>query len=653
MGEAATYPVKIDRRVFVPMADGTRIALTVYLPDSAGDGPFPAVFESLPYRKDDDCTARDFSTYAYLASHGIAGVRMDIRGTGASTGVIADEYVAREQADNLEILRWTAAQDWCSGHLGMWGVSWGGFSALQTAMLRPPELEAIASVHATHDRFACDVHYVGGSLHAAEQVDWPPQMVAHNALPPDPDIVGGGWFDEWMERLDRTPQWPLQWLHHQKRDKYWLHGSPSTDYGAIECPTLLIGGWLDGYVDGMLALAEHLTCPVRTVVGPWGHFRPATGVPGPTFDHLQLLARWFGYHLRGDDNGVMAMPALTAYIRTAAPYDGDRVAGYWRAEESWPPPRRRERSLPLDRLEHDTTVWHGPQWVGSHAPAWDRAGTGSTDPRDDDDASITFETAPLAAPLEILGTPTAYLRLATDQEVGMVAARLLVVDPDGLAHLLCRGNLNLAFPAGFSDPVAPRPGHPIDVAVALRSTSAVVPEGWRLRLSLAGADFPVVWPPPRRFNLTIDPAASLLSLPTVEPTAAGKRLEIPPAPPPPTPPVTQARSESHWELEQTGTATTLVKRSGWTEHQPERDDLTYTFDQSYAVTVANDDPATTRVESDVTVGLSRPGWQVAAFGRLEIGGADAFEVTIELVAQHNGAEVFRRRWFDRIEREWS
>jgi len=107
-------------------------------------------------------------------------------------------------------------------------------------------------------------------------------MVATNGLPPDPDIVGEGWYEEWLDRLERTPQWAYEWLRHQQRDTYWLHGSPCANYESIECPTMLIGGWLDGYVDGMLALAEHLTCPTRTVIGPWGHYRPATGLPAPT-----------------------------------------------------------------------------------------------------------------------------------------------------------------------------------------------------------------------------------------------------------------------------------------------------------------------------------------------------------------------------------
>ena len=248
--------MRIDRDVFVTMSDGVRLCLTLYRPE--GEGPFPAVVETLPYRKDDDCTARDWLTYAHLAEAGIAGIRIDIRGTGSSEGVIEGEYLAIEQADTIEVMAWAEKQDWCTGRLGMWGISWGGFSALQTAMLRPPQLKAIAPMHATHDRFACDVHYTGGSLHGAEQVDWPPSMISCNALPPDPEIFGEGWFDEWMNRLERTPQWHFEWLRHQQRDPFWLHGSPIADYSSIECPTLLIGGWLDGYVDGMLEMAANL-----------------------------------------------------------------------------------------------------------------------------------------------------------------------------------------------------------------------------------------------------------------------------------------------------------------------------------------------------------------------------------------------------------
>jgi putative CocE/NonD family hydrolase len=659
---APDYPVDVDRRVFVEMDDGVLIALTVYRPESRDDGPFPTIVESLPYRKDDAFYSSDWGTYAYLAQHGFAGVRIDIRGTGASTGIIEDEYVPREQEDTLAVFRWLADQPWCSGNLGMWGVSWGGFSSLQTAMLRPPQLKAIAPVHATHDRFACDVHYTGGSLHAQEQVDWPPSMVVCNALPPDPDIVGEVWWDRWMERLENTPQWPGIWLRHQQRDDYWMHGSPCSDYGSIECPTLLIGGWVDGYIDGMLAMAEHLTSPTRTVIGPWGHYRPAGGCPGPGLDHLDLLSRWFGYHLRGDDNGVMDMPPLTVYVRTGPPFDGPTrppfddppTAGYWRAESAWPPADRVEVELPLDRLEHGALSWSGPQWVGVHAPAWDRAGKGSGPSAEDDAESMTFESPPLAEDLEILGTPRVEVRITSDRAIGMVAARLLAVGPDGVGHLITRGNRNLAFPEDLSSPVPVVPGEPIVVRFPLLTTSAVVEAGWRLRLALAGADFPVVWPPGERFQLQIDPADSRLILPTVPARDPDTRLDIPAPPPQPDPPGHTEEHRGHTRLNRDGSGHVYERHRFSTEHQPERDDLTYTSDETWTIGVEDDEPSTTRVRADGEVVMERSGWKVATRGGLELtADADAFHLVIELTALHDDELVFNRTWKDRIPRVWA
>jgi hypothetical protein len=647
------YPVRVDRRVFVPMADGTRIALTVYLPDAPGDGPFPAVIESLPYRKDDDCTARDWQTYSYLAAQGIAGIRLDIRGTGASTGVIAGEYVAQEQDDNLEVMAWAADQDWCSGNLGMWGISWGGFSALQTAMRRPPQLKAIAPMHATHDRFACDVHYTGGSLHGAEQVDWPPSMISCNALPPDPDIFGQGWFEEWMERLERTPQWHFDWLRHQTRDAFWLHGSPIADYAAITCPTLLIGGWLDGYVDGMLALAEHLDCPTRTVIGPWGHRRPATGVPAPTLDHYDLLARWFGHHLRGDDNGVMEMPPVVVYIQDPS-NDTHRVPGRWRAENEWPPADAGLTEWILADLDHGPTVWAGPQWVGIHAPAWDRAEEPVESSTVDDEASVTFQIDPLEEAVEILGTVEVEVNVASDASVGMVAARLVAVSPAGDTVLVSRGNRNLAFPSNLSDPVAIEPGSAVTVRFPLLACSAVIPAGWSLRLALSGADFPVVWPPGGSFTLTFDAARSRLLVPTVPSRPDDRWLDLPEAGSPPATPVESVRSVSERSVDRYEGLTVYRRIVGSTEVQPDRHDLTYSADQEWTVSVADVDPAGMAARAVSAMRLERPGWSVGANGSLDLTtDGEHFHLTIELTATLDDTDVFQRTWRESITRRWA
>ena len=631
--------MQVDRKVFVAVKDGTRIALTLYLPD--GPGPFPAVVESLPYRKDDDCFTRDWQTYSYLTGAGIAGVRLDIRGTGSSEGVISDEYTAQEMADTVEIIAWVAERTWCNGNVGMWGISWGGFSSLQTAMLQPPALKAIAAMHATHDRFATDVHYTGGSIQTAEQGDWPASMIALNGLPPDPEIVGERWRGMWTDRLEQTPQWLFNWFRHQSRDAYWLHGSPCADYSSIRVPTLLIGGWLDGYIDGMLEMLDKLECPRRAVIGPWGHYRPATGVPTPTFDHFDLLTRWFAHHLRGDDNGVMEMPFLTAWVRTEPPYDAPTSVGFWREQQGtafewWEM-----------ELGEGIRAWDGPQWVGSHAPAWDRAVVGSTDPTGDDEASLTFESAPMPTDLDLFGGPQLELLVASDQSVGLVAARLLAVSPTGEAFLICRGSRNLAFPEDLSIPVTVEEGEWRQVSFQLLAASARIPTGWRVRLSLAGADFPIAWPPGRRFRLSVDPARSRLRLPLLP--AGGKTVTIPSAPPPPIAPAETERNQVDWAVERSGFRTTFRRSLAREELQEGR--LRYSTHQKWEVAVDDLEPASTSLVSNVELGLKRGDWKVDANGRVTItSDADWFYLEIGLEAIEDGRAIFERTWQEKIER---
>jgi putative CocE/NonD family hydrolase len=143
------------------LKDGTTLAARIWLPDDAERNPVPAILEYLPYRKRDGTYERDALTHPYLAGHGYAGVRVDIRGSGESSGLLFDEYTEQEQDDALEVIAWLAAQPWCSGAVGMMGISWGGFNALQVAARRPPALKAIVTLCSTDDRYRDDVHYMG------------------------------------------------------------------------------------------------------------------------------------------------------------------------------------------------------------------------------------------------------------------------------------------------------------------------------------------------------------------------------------------------------------------------------------------------------------------------------------------------------------
>src|SRR5918999_1000708 len=121
--------VREIEHLWIPLADGCRLAARLWLPVDAEADPVPAVLEYIPYRKDDSTAPRDAQEHRYFAGHGYAAVRVDLRGSGASDGILQDEYLPQEQADAVEVIAWIAAQPWCSGAVGMIGASWGGFNA--------------------------------------------------------------------------------------------------------------------------------------------------------------------------------------------------------------------------------------------------------------------------------------------------------------------------------------------------------------------------------------------------------------------------------------------------------------------------------------------------------------------------------------------
>ena len=104
------HKIKILRDVFIPLSDGTKLAAQIWLPTDATRRAVPAILEYLPYRKRDSTAERDALTHPYYAGFGYAGVRVDMRGSGDSDGVLLDEYTRQEQDDALEVIEWLAQQ---------------------------------------------------------------------------------------------------------------------------------------------------------------------------------------------------------------------------------------------------------------------------------------------------------------------------------------------------------------------------------------------------------------------------------------------------------------------------------------------------------------------------------------------------------------
>jgi hypothetical protein len=491
------FPHRVQRidHTWIPLSDGARLAARLWLPEDAG--PVPAILEYLPYRKGDAFARRDSHHHPYFAGFGYAGVRVDLRGTGDSDGILLDEYLPQEQDDALEVIAWLAEQPWCSGAVGMIGISWGGFNGLQVAARRPPALKAVISMCASDDRYADDVHYVGGCVLAVDMLPWAATMLTSNALPPDPEAVGDGWRETWLARIDRTPSFIEPWLSHQRRDEYWRQASVCEDYAAIEVPVYAVGGWADGYSNAVPRLVEGLPGPRKGLIGPWSHAFPQDGEPGPTIGFLQECLRWFDQHLKGIDTGIMDEPPLRAWVQepvVPATHHSERP-GRW---VTWAP----TRPWAWDFSPPAPVTHHSIESTGLDAGAWCADGGQGDWPGDqceEDERSLTFTSEPLDEDIEILGFAEVNLTLEVDRPTAFVAVRLCDVAPDGSSLLVTRGVLNIA---------RARP------PVRLDAIGQRLPAGHRLRVALSTSYWPWVWPSPEPVTLTLH--AGRLTLPTRE-----------------------------------------------------------------------------------------------------------------------------------------
>ena len=535
--EELPHSVRTIDTAWIPMADGCRLAARLWIPEGAERDPVPAILEYNPYRRRDHTRSSDSRMMAYIAGHGYAGVRVDIRGSGDSEGVLEDEYLALEQEDGLAILRWIAQQPWCDGSVGMIGISWSGFNGLQIAALQPPELKAVISLCSTDDRYADDVHYMGGCL-LGDNLSWASVMFAFNSLPPDPAVVGEKWRGLWRQRLEGSGLWLEKWLRHQSRDDYWKHGSICEDYSAVQVPVMLASGWADGYSNAIFRMLENLEVPCKGLIGPWSHTYPHIGIPGPAIGFLQEVVRWYDHWIKGIDRGVDDDPALRVWMQDSVPPHPlyERRPGRWVAEPEWPSPHIQRTPFSLarnwlvpaaDAVEEEPLTVQSPLSVGLFAGKWCSYAAPPDlphDQREEDGGALVFDTEPLESHTEILGPPVVELELAANKPVAMVAVRLSDVAPDGEATRVTYGLLNLTHRDSHERPEPLVPGRRYRVRVQLNDVAQRFPQGHRIRLAISTSYFPLAWPPPANATVTVYAGASRLELPIREARASDAKL---------------------------------------------------------------------------------------------------------------------------------
>jgi uncharacterized protein len=663
------HAVQDIENVWITLSDGCRLAARIWLPVDAGE-PVPGILEYIPYRKRDFMRRRDEGMHHWFAGHGYAAVRVDMRGSGESDGVMHDEYLAQEQDDALEVIDWIARQPWCSGKVGMMGKSWGAYNSVQVAARRPPALKAIIAVMGTDDRFAECIHFSGGCL-LNDNFWWGCIMQMFNARPPDPAIVGERWRAMWLERLEAERFWPEIWLEHQALDDYWKHGSVCFDYGAIECPTWFWGGWADLYRDTPLRLAEHLKTPRRVTVGPWAHLYPHEAIPAPAVGFLQEALRWWDHWLKGIDRGVMSEAPLNFYMMEAVPPQASYAAraGRWVAEQRWPSPSvdLRSYSLNVDALseepgERRALSLSSPQSTGLAGGDWGSFGNPGDvpgDQREDSFGSLEFTGAPLTERCEILGNSRVILEVAADRSEALVAVRLIDVAPSGAANCVARGFLNLTHRDGREHPKPLVPGERYRVEVSLTGTAYAFPAGHRIQVALSSAYWPIIWPSPEPVTLTVSTGISQLLLP-VRRAAAEAKIDLPEAVSAEPSPVTvlrQGRVDRSVSTDpETGEVRHRLHIDGgvfgtWGKFRLEDIDLEmgHTFERNY--TIHPDQPNSARATMTQSYEMARGEWRVTVKTGAEMTStAKTFELTAWLEALEGDTVVCRRDWRSSIPR---
>ncbi len=667
----------------IVMSDGCRLSARVWMPKDAASNPVPAVLEYIPYRKRDGTLPRDEMMHPYVAGHGYACVRVDMRGNGDSEGLMADEYTIQELADACEVIEWLAAQPWCSGAVGMMGKSWGGFNCLQTAFLQPPALKAVISVCSTTDRFADDIHYKGGCL-LGENFGWGAVMLSYSSRPPDP-ALRADWREIWLERLAAEPWLAPRWAEMQEKNDYWKHGSVSEDYARMTVPVLSWGGWADNYMNTVAHLVENVPAPVQGIVGPWVHQYPHTAVPGPAIGFLQMAVRWWDRWLKGIENGVEQDGAYRAYMLHSAPPDASvrHRAGHWVVEQAWPSPRVRPevwtlaageggRSAPQAIRRANQSCAQGyltreggagdfeaviasPQHLGMQAGEFFPMGLNGEMPGDqagEDALSLCFDGEVLAEPLDLLGAARLQLRVASDTRLGFVVARLCDVAPDGSSVRIAHGMLNLCHRTSLEAPEVMQPGVAVDIGFALDQMAYRLAAGHRLRLALSNSYWPFLWPSPEAGRLTV--TAGSLKLPV----HLGSDAEWqPPAP-------EGARPWNHRQL-RAGKSSRCIEQDliAGTQSLIVKDDLGDVENLDHGLCTGEtmqeiweirpDDPLSARAEHIWEQRLSRGDWSVKTIAWAEMTATVThLRLRARLTAYEGAAVIFEREFDEEVARRF-
>lgn len=665
--EVSTFPNTVieEPNVFIPLPDGIKLAARMWR--AVTDKPVPAIIECIPYRKRDATSIDDERIHPYFAGHGYAALRIDLRGSGDSDGVLMDEYLPSEQDDLCAVIQWLSEQPWCNGSVGMMGISWGGFNSLQVAIRQPKPLKAVIAVGATVDRYHDDVHYKGGAI-LNEHFGWAATSLSFMSRPPDP-TVRPDWKALWQHRLENQPFVAENWFSHQERDAYWRQGSVCEDYSLLTTPVLAVTGWADAYVNFVGEIMANAPGPRKGIIGPWPHAYPHIARPGPTIGFLQEAVRWWDYWLKEEDTGIMDEPQMRVYCQThfgANPH-AECVPGKWLAETSWPSAKVTDSEWHLrggsltdspDLNGAGTHVLLAPAdngvECGEYIPHCSGPEIGG-DQRADDAYALCFDTKPLSKNMVIHGRPRLSVRVSVNTPKANLIARLCEVDKYGVSQRVSYGVLNLTHRSSHDLPSAVPIDELVNASIDLNQCCHEFTPGNRIRVSVTTAYWPLIWPSPDTPTLTLEEESSSLRLPVRTSNHNESEVRFEPAVFP-GPVQQEVLSHASQKREVTRDLT-----SNLTYHHLEDSfgtvryshGLTNTATAVETYSIDRWNPETAMMSKNWVQEFTRDDWQARTETHAELRcDANWFYIDASLVAYANGELLTERKWQNRFPRQF-
>jgi putative CocE/NonD family hydrolase len=507
------HAVRIDRAVAMKARDGIELAADVYRP--LPTARTPTILVRIPYSR--TLVNSLFATVvgSFWAERGYTVVIQGTRGRYESGG--RHTPLVDERNDGLDTLEWLQRQPWFDGRIGMWGGSAFGYTqwAIADHLPSPPAGRSALLIQICSTDFH-EMFYPGDAFSLASALFWAVRSRGKEDVEPSEEVLRRGYDGFPLIEADDRAVGEIgffdDWVRHPSLDAYWQAIDGERRAATVRSPVLLMAGWFDPFLPGQLAdfvrirrdASSEVAAATRLVVGPWGHAE-TVALPGDTrnrnyrLESLSPSIPWFDRHLRSYPPRQLPDAAVRLYVMGA---------NAWRDEQEWPLARARNTSWYLRSRGHANTADGDGRLTTEEASQDDPPDTfvsnptsavptrggamlhgSGTVPQNDIEKRpdvLVYSTPPLAEDVEVTGPVSAILYVATSAPSTDFTAKLVDVHADGVAYNVSDGIVRRA----YRPDVTPNLADPTEIKIDLWPTSMVFRRGHRIRLEIAGSNFP-------------------------------------------------------------------------------------------------------------------------------------------------------------------